>query len=290
VSKQSSNCTVCGRANLRYRHDWLYRCSACGFRSSSLDILINDSEIDEGKREFALHDLRRENFETVLDWLEEAGLKRSDRILEVGCGHGWFLAAAKARGYRSVGIEPDKHIATIALAKGFPVKVGYFPDVVEPGEEFDAIVFNDVFEHLPDPLAALKSVRSCLTPSGIVAINLPVATGIFYRSAELFDRFGSHGPLERMWQLSFPSPHRSYFSAEQLSALAARCGFIETMRRSLPSLRIRGLWQRLRYDPAQSMLSAAFMWLPLVALVPLLRLFPQDIGVQFFEPLTEKES
>lgn len=289
MSSRASNCSVCGNALLRYRRDWLYRCSACGFRSSSLAVLINDRQIDEGKREFALHDLRRQNFETVLDWLAEAGLKRSDRILEIGCGHGWFVLAAQARGYQVLGVEPDRHIAAIAQANGVPLRTGYFPDVIQPGEKFDAIVFNDVFEHLPDPFSAMKDVRSCLSPSGIVAINLPVATGIFYRVAELFDRLGGHGPLQRMWQLGFPSPHLSYFSADQLSALAARCGLTEIVRRSLPSLRVRGLWQRLRYDPAQSMLVAALMWLPLVALVPLLRFLPHDIGVQLFKPSGENQ-
>jgi hypothetical protein len=58
----------------------------------------------------------------------------------------------------------------------------------------------------------------------------------------------------------------------------------------LPSLRIRGLWQRLRYDPHQSIVLAAMMWPPLVILAPLLRFLPNDIGVQFFKPLTEYES
>jgi SAM-dependent methyltransferase len=287
VNNQASSCSVCGHANLPYRHDWLYRCSACGFRSSSLAVHINDAQIDEERREFALHDLRLQNFETVLDWLAESGLRRSDRILEVGCGHGWFLVAAKARGYQALGIEPDKHIAAIAQANGAAVRTGFFPDVVEPGEKFDAIIFNDVFEHLPDPLAAMNDVRSRLGPSGIVAINLPVATGLFYRIAEVLDRFGGPGPLQRMWQLGFPSPHLSYFSAEQLSALAARCGLREIVRRSLPSLQIRGLWQRLRYDPNQSLLVAVLMWPTLVVLTPLLRFLPHDIGVQFFKPPTE---
>lgn len=287
MSSQASSCCVCGHANLRYRHDWLYRCSACGFLSSSLEVHINTRQIDEDKREFALHDLRRQNFETVLDWLAEAGLKRSGRILEVGCGHGWFLMAARARGYEALGIEPDQHIASIAQANGATVRTGFFPDVIEPGEKFDAVIFNDVLEHLPNPFAALKDVRSCLVPAGIAAINLPVATGLFYRIADLLDRFGGQGPFQRMWQLGFPSPHLSYFSAVQLAALAARCGFEEILRRSLPSLRIRGLWQRLRYDPNQSIPFAVLMWLPLAVLVPLLRFLPHDIGVQFFKAPTE---
>jgi SAM-dependent methyltransferase len=281
---ENSVCIVCGKANEPYRYEWLFRCKSCGFLSSVLEPRMNSSEvqIDEQKREHALHNLRQRNFETILDWLAETGLKRSARILDVGCGYGWFLAAAGFRGYEALGIEPDITVAEMAQANGVRVRAGYFPDAIQAGETFDAIVFNDVFEHLPDPASALIHVGKCLGPEGVVLINLPLATGSLYRLADALDRLGYHAPFERMWQLRFPSPHRSYFSAGQLLALADRCGFRECARRSLPSLDIYGLWQRLRYDPSQNVLSAGAMWPVLVIVAPLLRFFSADIGVQIF--------
>jgi SAM-dependent methyltransferase len=170
----------------------------------------------------------------------------------------------------------------MADANGVSVRVGFFPNVVRPGETFDAIVFNDVFEHLPNLSVAMSEIGRILAPNGLLVINLPLATGVFYRIADTLDRMGCHGPFERMWQLDFPSPHRSYFSQNQLSEIARRYGFEECARYSLPSLRVDGLWERLRYDPNQSVLSAAAMW-PLLALVtPFLRFLPPDIGVQIF--------
>jgi SAM-dependent methyltransferase len=292
LNSQTSTCIICGNANIRYRHNWLFRCTACGFLSSALETRINlaSAQIDEQKREYALNNLRRRNFESILDWLAETGLKKSALILEVGCGHGWFLAAARRRGYQAVGIEPDVNIAAMAQANGAAVRTGYFPGAIVPGEKFDAIVFNDVFEHLTDPASALSQVESSLAPSGLVAINLPLATGFIYRFADILDRVRCHGPLGRMWQLGFPSPHRSYFSAAQLSALAERHGFKECVRRSLPSLTVSGLWQRLRYDPTQSIVVAAMMWPFLVVFTPLLRFLPADIGVQIFVPRLERKT
>jgi len=281
---RTATCTICGKETVSYRHDWLFRCQACGFLSSILDLHVNSSDlqINEQRREKALHGLRRKNFETILDRLAEAGLERPASILDVGCGHGWFLTSAAARGHESVGIEPDAVVAAMAEANGVSVRVGFFPNVVRPGETFDAIVFNDVFEHLPDLSVAMSEIGRILAPNGLLVINLPLATGVFYRIADTLDRMGYHGPFERMWQLDFPSPHRSYFSQNQLSEIARRYGFEECARYSLPSLRVDGLWERLRYDPNQSVFSAAAMW-PLLALAtPVLRFLPPDIGVQIF--------
>jgi SAM-dependent methyltransferase len=290
VSKPLPNCIVCGKATARERHDWLFRCTVCGFLSSSLEPRINaaTARIDEEKREHALNSLRRRNFETILDWLAETGVKPPARILEIGCGHGWFLLAARARGYEPIGIEPDGQIAAIAQANGVNVRRGFFPEATVPGEIFDVVIFNDVFEHLPDPPGVLRAVRNCLAHSGVLAINLPLATGMFYRVSDALGRVGWHGPFERMWQVGFPSPHRSYFSAPQLAALAEQCGFTERARRSMPSLRVSGLWERLCYDPDQSRVAAALMWPLLVGLAPLVRFLPADIGVQLFSPPSDK--
>jgi hypothetical protein len=85
-----------------------------------------------------------------------------------------------------------------------------------------------------------------------------------------------------MWQLGFPSPHRSYFSADQLSQFVARHGFRESARHTIPSVTVKGLWKRLCYDPNQSAIAAAVMWPVLAFFAPFLRFLPADIGVQIF--------
>jgi SAM-dependent methyltransferase len=241
-----------------------------------------DVTIAEDKRGDALQSLRRQNFEVILDWLGIVGVEPSARVLDVGCGHGWFVMAAITRGYEAIGVEPDNAIAAVAEANGARVRQGSFPEMVKPGETFDVIVFNDVFEHLLDPPGAIADTWRCLKPSGVLVINLPLQTGTFYRLAHALDRVGVHGPLRRMWQLGFPSPHRSYFSADQLSQFVARHGFHESARHTLPSVTVKGLWERLRYDPNQSAIAAVVMWPVLAFLAPFLRFLPADIGVQIF--------
>jgi SAM-dependent methyltransferase len=268
------------------RQAWLRRCQRCGFLASTLVAHVNasDSAIDECARARALQTLRRGNFERVLDALATAGLRARGRILDVGCAHGWFIEAARARGYDAAGLEPDDAVADAARRHGTPVRSGFFPEALEPGECFDAIVFNDVFEHLPHPERAMRAIRGRLAPGGLVAINLPIASGVFYRAASVLDHIGMHGPFDRMWQRGFPSPHVSYFTQATLAALAASCGMEERWRGFLPSLEASGLWARLRYDRGAGLLMSALIWSILRTVSPVLSSMPPDIGLQIFTP------
>lgn len=279
-------CAACGSSLTPARQEWVRQCRRCGFLASTLVAHVNasDSAIDERSRERALQVLRRRNFERVLDALASAALRERGRILDVGCAHGWFLEAARARGYDAIGLEPDDAVADVARRQGTPVRSGFFPQGLEPGECFDAIVFNDVFEHLPHPERAMRAVRDRLAPGGLVAINLPIASGVFYRTASVLDRIGMHGPFDRMWQRGFPSPHISYFTQATLAALAASCGMEERWRGFLPSLEASGLWPRLRYDRTAGFLKSALTWSILRASIPVLSSMSPDIGIQIFTP------
>ena len=173
-------------------------------------------------------------------------------------------------------------MARLAAHSGCEVRTGLFPAVLREGERFDAITFNDVFEHLPDVSAALRSCMDALTPGGLLAINLPDARGPFYRAARLLARAGIRGPLERLWQNRFPSPHLAYFTAPLLRRLAARHGFHPIYGSALPSVAVRGLWPRLRYDRNASLLASAVVFTGTCALVPLLPLLPPDISLEVF--------
>src|SRR5262249_34058548 len=159
-----------------------------------------------------------------------------------------FLRAAAESGWSVLGIEPDPEMARLAASGGREVRRGMFPSALKPGERFDAISFNDVFEHLPDVDGALRACANALRPGGLLAINLPDARGPFYRLAHLLARAGVRGPLERLWQKGFASPHLSYFTAPLLRRLVTRHGFQPVHASSLPSVSLAGLWSRLRYD------------------------------------------
>jgi len=280
------DCPICA-SPLRQGHpDWILRCRECGFQAAALAQRIGDSPtqavIDERTREKALEGLRERNFAAILDALDRVRPGRG-RLLDVGSAHGWFLRAAARRGWRAVGIEPDPAIARRAREDGAEVRVGTFPEALQPGDKFDVVAFNDVFEHLPDVHAAMRAVAQTLVPGGLLIVNLPDARGPFHRTARALSRLGLHGPLERLWQKGFPSPHLSYFTAPLLQRLAGQHRFRRLGGSRLPAIALRGLWSRLRYDRSASLAASAVVYVGTCALLPVLRLLPPDISFGIFE-------
>ncbi|HYN41069.1 MAG TPA: class I SAM-dependent methyltransferase [Thermoanaerobaculia bacterium] len=268
-----------------HRGYW-FECRQCGFLASSLVPAIGDDAsheaIDETRRRQALDGLRHSNFECVLDAIQPLRTSFSTRLLDVGCAHGWFLRAAARRGYLATGLEPDATIATEARRDGHSVISGFFPGDLPDDAVFDVITFHDVFEHLPSPREAAAACFQRLSPGGLLVLVLPSSKGTLFRLARLLSRFGLHGPLDRLWQRGFPSPHLTYFHPDALDSLLQPLGFREVHRATLPSFTRKGLWQRLRYDQRSSFLVSVVQWLALGLLSPMQRLLPSDISFQVF--------
>jgi SAM-dependent methyltransferase len=272
---------------------WHRRCPSCGLESSTLTPAIGEggaaARIDEDARETALQPIRDHNFDLLLRWLlgvlpAAAGAAPPRRLLDVGCAHGWFAAKAAAAGFDVLGIEPDAAIAARAEARGVRVRAGYFPDALEAGESFDAIVFNDVLEHVPGVVDAMRACRDRLGDGGLLVVNAPDRRGPFYRMAALLWRAGVRGPFERMWQKDMPSPHLYYFDDASMAQAAAAAGLRVRATRRLPALALRGLYARIRFDRSLSAPAALLLYAGSLALLPVLRLLPSDISVWFLEP------
>ena len=280
------DCPICEAELGRGRASWLLRCRGCGFEQSTLAVRIGDprssAAIDEAARAQGLNALRERNFQRIVGVLD--GLReRRGSLLDVGCAHGWFLRQAAASGWKAVGIEPDVEIARVAARSGTEVRVGMFPGALKPGERFDVIIFNDVFEHLPDVHGALRACVAALEPGGLLAINLPDTRGTFYRLACLLARARWFGPLSRLWQVGFASPHVSYFTGPLLRRLAEVHGFRPVYSAPLPSVALRGLWSRLRLDRNSRVLASALVWAGTCLLWPALRVSSSDISLEIFQ-------
>ncbi|MGQ0673131.1 MAG: methyltransferase domain-containing protein [Hyphomicrobium sp.] len=235
----NAECPACRTQLTRYS-SWIERCPACRFMRSSL-------EPGSGTDASGFEALRRANFERLLDRLEPLGPLSSKRLLEVGCARGWFLEAARSRGMHVCGIEPQDSNRAAARALGFDVAAGFFPEAAGGRGPFDVIVFNDVFEHLPDPVVGIRAVADLLAGGGIAVINLPSSDGLFFRLARTLDRLGISTPWERMWQKGLPSPHLSYFNASNIVKLAnAHTALRLRDEMRLETLERRGLRSRVK--------------------------------------------
>ncbi|HEX8466487.1 MAG TPA: class I SAM-dependent methyltransferase [Allosphingosinicella sp.] len=135
------------------------------------------------------------------------------RILDVGCGNGEFLVVAQDLGYRPTGLDPDPEAVGVARSRGLDVRCANMPGSGEAPRSFDHIFLNHVFEHLHDPVSALREARSLLVPGGRLWLSMPNI-----RSAGLA-RFGRH------WRGLEPPRHLTLFDPPRLAGLLADTGF-----------------------------------------------------------------
>jgi SAM-dependent methyltransferase len=279
-------CPACRGQRIEIRHGWLFECMGCGLLSSSLKPEIPTSsglsQINENVRGRGLAAIRRQNNIVILDHIERALGTNKRTILDVGCGLGQFMRDATERGFNVIGIEPDANVAPAAAAlSGREVRAGFFPDVVAPDERFDVIVFNDVFEHIPDAAGAIKACRTFLALGGLLVINCPDRRGIFYRCGNLLDRLGISGPFHRLWQKGLPSPHVWYFTPSDLIRIGQSVGLEKRSTVSLMPITYDGLADRIFYIEGQSKFLGVMTYIGTLLAFPLLRLLPHDVGVVF---------
>jgi SAM-dependent methyltransferase len=98
-------------------------------------------------------------------------------LLDIGCGTGNFLVAARKAGYEVSGIELDRNAATFArtqlgLQNIYPVTIGEFAEQ-RIQDKFDVVTFYEVLEHQAAPLEFLRNARKCLKPGGAIALSVP---------------------------------------------------------------------------------------------------------------------
>ncbi len=131
-----------------------------------------------------------------LDPAEAAGMIASliqpnVTVLDIGCGTGAISKfLVETRGVQLLGIEPDSERVALAQSRGINVKQGYFDEkTAEALGKFDAVVFADVLEHLPDPAAALRLALKVLKPGGAVVASIPNVAHWSVRYNLLLGRF-----------------------------------------------------------------------------------------------------
>lgn len=117
--------------------------------------------------------------------LEDLGLPRPARILEVGCGAGGNLQLLFPLGEVSA-LEPDgESRAYVADRYGMRVEAGLLPDGLpyQP-ETFDLVCAFDVIEHVDEDAASVKALARLVKPGGALLTTVPAYQWMWSRHDE----------------------------------------------------------------------------------------------------------
>jgi 2-polyprenyl-3-methyl-5-hydroxy-6-metoxy-1,4-benzoquinol methylase len=143
---------------------------------------------------------------------EATGLD-AGRVLDVGCGYGFFRVALRDAGYEHEGLEVSEFARRVAASSyGFETHPGVLDEHWRAWpERFDAVTGFDLIEHVDDAEAFLGQVAHILRPRGVVGLKTPNVT------CPEADVFGPH-------YHSLKREHLLFFSPRSLDAAAAAAG------------------------------------------------------------------
>lgn len=147
-----------------------------------------------------------------LDLLEEFCEK--GRLLDIGCAHGFFLLAARERGWEVYGVEISKFASDYAREKyGLNIINKSLEDAHFPDNFFDVVTMWDVLCHLDDPPAVIREIKRILRKDGFIFLQIPNFLGFQSRL------------MRGRWKDIKPAYHLWYFTPKTLSRLVNSKGF-----------------------------------------------------------------
>jgi len=115
-----------------------------------------------------------EHFERRRDFLIGA-LEPGARVLDVGCGAGWFAAALAEAGFAVAGVEVAHEPLRRARQRAPGVQFVVAGDGTLPFAtgSFSAAWLGEVLEHVQDGLGLLEEVARVLVPGGTLVVSTP---------------------------------------------------------------------------------------------------------------------
>jgi len=148
----------------------------------------------------------------------------SGRLLDVGCGEGsWAPRLRETGAAELVALDP----APTAIERASRLYDAAVIGTIEGtelgelgGRPFEAIVLADVLEHLVDPWAALKKLRSWAAPGAVLVISVPnlrfyrLLGNLVFRGEFEYERHGV-----RDWT------HLRWFTRRSLPRMLAKTGW-----------------------------------------------------------------
>lgn len=202
----------------------IYQCLECDFvftlQKPSLDIikkLYSEQYFnDENGQGFGNYRLEKKAISRTSSFrLKQISLLKNDgkNILEVGCGMGFFLEAAR-RYYTVKGIEISDYACSYARNEfALDVVQGTILETSIEPMSFDIVAMWDVIEHLSDPVATIQEIHRVMAPKGLLSISTGDIGSFLCRLQG------------KSWRLYDPPYHLGYFSQKTIRDLLLKAGF-----------------------------------------------------------------
>ena len=243
-----TKCPVCGAGDLKKNFDAVdyfssgevfpvYDCDQCGFRFTnnfpSEDTIgryydspdyISHSDSSKGLVNRLYHIFRKQMLKKKINLVAKHAHAKGEpvRLLDIGCGTGYFLQAAKERGWIVTGIEKDESARkNAAIRSGLTVKDESSLWEIK-NESFTAVTLWHVLEHLEKLNETIHKIKEIIPPEGTVVIALP--------NCRSYDA----GFYKEFWAAYDIPRHLWHFSPDSVEKLFAKHGFEVIQKKRMP--------------------------------------------------------
>lgn len=269
VRTESVRCVVCGARDARPYRGGMYRIGAttfdlvrcrCGMvyvdprpDGPTLGAMYDDADYYtdgynlgvETENYFARKDeLIAQYGATVAQYERETGIAQGT-LFELGSAGGFFLEAARRRGWAVQGVELSPPAAEYSVRElGLPVFRGLLEDAPFRPGSIDVALADNVLEHTTDPLGVLVKLRDLLRPGGALIVICPsYVNSPYFRLMLAAQRLVPRALLgaQTLKLLKFDGADNGFpyhileFDLTALRTLCERAGFaVERVERSVP--------------------------------------------------------
>jgi len=232
-----SSCPICcssinKEAYGKFHPYKVVKCQSCSFyflsprltESSMLDLYSDDTYFEGGSDGYSSYSEQKialcATFKKLMSNIDKHKLS-GGRLLEVGCGYGYFLKEAAGKFETRVGTDFSAYAAQQASNYADRVYHGGI-EQVPSSEKFDLIVSTHVIEHVYHPRDFIDKLLQHLHPGSAIIIATP-DMGSFWRYL-----------MGHKWT-SFKLPeHVLYFDSASLSSLMRQVGLQNIKRIPYP--------------------------------------------------------
>lgn len=243
---EKSRCLICGGENIVVLYSStdhltggeifdIGECTDCGFRFTVnppseenigryylSDDYISHSDLKRGITERLYHFARTYMLGKKLRLIQSEMGQKPGRILDIGCGTGYFPAFMKQNRWDASGVEVSSKAREYAISRFGLEVIPPNNTGLLPGSSFDCITLWHVMEHLYDPDNWFEKIKHLLKDNGVCIIALPNSES---SDAKKFKQYWAAYDVPR---------HLWHFSAPSVSRLASRHGFSVTRIKSMP--------------------------------------------------------